>query len=51
MASIDMISPFDAFCTLSEEAFAVFSVTESYRTVHKIFRTNLLHILSDSDII
>ena len=27
------------------------SVTGSYRTVHKIFRTNLLHISSDSDII
>ena len=27
------------------------SVTESYRTVHKIFRTNRLHISSDSDII
>ena len=27
------------------------SVTESYRTVHKLFRTNLLHISSDSDII
>ena len=27
------------------------SVTESYRTVHKIFRTNQLHISSDSDII
>lgn len=27
------------------------SVTEGYRTVHKIFRTNLLHISSDSDII
>ena len=27
------------------------SVTESYRTVHRIFRTNQLHISSDSDII
>ena len=27
------------------------SVTESYRTVHKIFRTNRLHISPDSDII
>ena len=27
------------------------SVTESYRTVRKIFRTNLLYISSDSDII
>ena len=27
------------------------SVTESYRTVHKIFRTNLLHISSGLDII
>ena len=27
------------------------SVTENYRTVHKIFRTNRLHISSDSDII
>lgn len=27
------------------------SVTGSYRTVHKIFRTNLLRISSNSDII
>ena len=37
-------------CAFRMAIFSV-SVIESYRTVHKLFRTNRLHISSDSDII
>mgnify|MGYP000127391858 FL=1 len=45
------VSFFGTLCANLGGAFAPFSVAEAYRTVHKTFRTNWLHISSDSDII